>query len=121
MCLDREDLREMLAFVVRNPTCIDAAVADGRLEWRSYPQIERIGWLHVVMAVKQHRRRALRFQPARHHHGMAGGRYQPRVEAEAGEHSDQNLRRFPDAHIVRADARMAHIVDQPLDETVALR
>ena len=51
---------------------------------------------------------------------MAGGRYQPGVEAEAGEHADQDFRHFPDTHIVRADARMAHIVDQPRDETVAL-
>ena len=52
---------------------------------------------------------------------MAGGRYQPGVEAKAGEHADQDVGDFLDADIVRADARMTHIVDQPRDETVALR
>ncbi len=85
------------------------------------PQVERVGRLHVVMTIEQHRRRAFRLEPARHHHRMPRGRHQARVEAKLAEHVEQNVGNFLDADIVCADARVPDIVDQPMQETFALR
>ena len=60
---DALDVREHLAFVVGRAAGVDVAVADGRLERRADPFVERLGRLHVVVAVDQgdrfagHRRR----------------------------------------------------------------
>ena len=49
------DVREHLAFVVRRAAGHDIAVAKRRLEGRRIPFLQRLWWLHVVMAVYQHR------------------------------------------------------------------
>src|SRR6185503_10167749 len=41
------------------PTCVDAAVTNGRLERRRCPQIEGLDGLYVVMPVHEHRRCSL--------------------------------------------------------------
>ena len=53
---------------------VELAVADGRLEWRSRPQIERIGRLNVVVAVDHHRGSTRRTKPFGVHNRMPGGR-----------------------------------------------
>ena len=53
---ERFDVDVNLAFVVRRAPAVDIAVADGRLEGRRRPQIERFGRLHVVVPVEENRR-----------------------------------------------------------------
>ena len=47
------DVRERLAFVVGRTAGVDVAIASRGLEGRGLPKIERIGGLHVVVAVYQ--------------------------------------------------------------------
>src|ERR1022692_2492252 len=54
-----------LAFIVRGAASIDVAVAHGRLEGRAVPFFQRIGRLHVVVAVAQHGGFAGRVHPIR--------------------------------------------------------
>ena len=71
--LDADDVRENLAFVVGRAAGIDHAGFDARLERRRFPQIERIGGLHVVMAVDEHRRPARAMVAAGEDHRMPAG------------------------------------------------
>ena len=50
--------RQVVALVVGRPARVQPPVADGRLERRRGPRLERARVLHVVVAVGQHRRRA---------------------------------------------------------------
>jgi len=52
--LHAEDLRQVLAFVVAGAAPVQAAVAQGRLEGRARPGLDRVGRLYVVVAVDQH-------------------------------------------------------------------
>ena len=52
------DVQEELALVVGRAAGVDAPVAHGGLEGRRGPEVERLGGLHVVVAVDQHGRRA---------------------------------------------------------------
>jgi len=117
---DRQDLREMLPLVVGDAARKDAAVADRRLERRAVPQVERVRRLYIIVAVEQHSRRTLRLEPAAHHHRMALGRYQPCLETELVEHADQQISDLLDSDVMGADAWMPDIVDQPLQEAVAV-
>ena len=56
--LERFDVEIELAFVVDRTAREDLAVAHRRLEGRAVPQLERLGGLHVVVAVDEHRLRA---------------------------------------------------------------
>ena len=60
MRLERLDVQEELAFVVDRAAREDLSVAHRRLERRAVPELERLGGLHVVVAVDEHRRRARR-------------------------------------------------------------
>ena len=60
---DRLEVHEHLALVVGRAARVDLAVADGRLERRRLPEVERIDRLHVVVAVEEDRRRARRAEP----------------------------------------------------------
>ena len=57
MRLERLHVEEELSLVVHGATRVEPSVADGRLEGRRRPQLERLCGLHVVVAVNQHRRR----------------------------------------------------------------
>ena len=56
--LDALQMREQLAFVVGGAAGVEVAVAAGRLERGGGPLFQRLGRLHVVMAVDQGRRGA---------------------------------------------------------------
>ena len=56
--LHRLDLDVDLALVVAGAAGIDVVAANFRLERRRLPFVQRIGRLHVVMAVEQDRRLA---------------------------------------------------------------
>src|SRR5215831_14351912 len=61
----------MLSFVVVCTPPIDEAVADGGLEGRTFPLVQGIRRLDVVMAVDGQRRRAGAAQPLRYDHWVA--------------------------------------------------
>ena len=48
-----------LPLVVSDPACVEPLVADRRLEGRTLPEVERIGWLDVEMPVDHDRRRGV--------------------------------------------------------------
>ena len=70
--LDGLEVHEDLALVVGRPARVDRALADGGLEGRRLPQVQRIDRLHVVVPVEQHRRRAGRAEPLAVHDRMSG-------------------------------------------------
>ena len=51
--LNAENVREDLALVVRRTARKDVAIFQDRLERRRFPQLERIGRLHIVVTVNQ--------------------------------------------------------------------
>jgi DNA-binding SARP family transcriptional activator len=48
----RRQLGEVLALIVACPARVDPPVADRRLKRRRQPGVERVGWLHVVVAIQ---------------------------------------------------------------------
>ena len=70
---DRGEVHQALALVVDRAAPVDLAVAHRRFERRRRPELERIGRLHVVMAVDQDRRRARRAEPRAVRDRMAAG------------------------------------------------
>ena len=120
MGFDREDLGEVLALVVADAACIEATVADSRLEGRRNPFVERIRRLHVVMTVEQHGRLARRLLPARDDHGMSGGRHEAGFQPDLRQHLDQKGADLGDADVLGADARVLQIGDQPVEEGAAV-
>ena len=88
----RFDLRNHLPFVVDCTAGIDVAVALGWLEGRREPFVERIGRLHIVVAVDEHRGLAGGVQPVSVDQGMAFAFNEPCVlHADAFELSQQGL------------------------------
>ncbi len=75
---DGLEVHEDLALVVRGAARVDLAVADGGLEGRRFPQLERIDGLNVVVSVEEHRRRAGRAEPLAVDDGIAGRLFEPR-------------------------------------------
>ena len=69
--LDRLDVHEHLALVVRGTARVNLAVADRRLEWRRGPELERIDRLDVVVAVVEDGRLAWGAKPVAVHHRVA--------------------------------------------------
>jgi hypothetical protein len=57
--LQRLHVDPQLALVVDRPARVEVAVALGRFEGRRLPFVERVWRLHIVVSVKQHRRRGL--------------------------------------------------------------
>ena len=110
----------MLALVVAGAACVEPAIADGRLERRRDPGVEWIGRLDVVVTVQQHRRRAGRVGAATQHHRPAGGRHDPRIQAQLAQQLHQELGDLAHTKPVCADARPANVVDQPVDKRRAV-
>ena len=52
------EVREVLAFVVAGAAAEERAAGDARLEGRRFPELERLGRLHVVMAIDHEMRAA---------------------------------------------------------------
>ena len=69
--LGRREVHEELALVVAGAAGVDDVVLVARLERRPHPLVERIGRLHVVVAVDEHRRGTLAgAQPVRGDDGV---------------------------------------------------
>src|SRR5690349_20152876 len=58
MRFERFYMEEQLAFVIDRAASINISVADGLLEWRGGPQLERLRRLHVIVPIDQQCRRA---------------------------------------------------------------
>ncbi len=71
MRFDGLQVHEDLALVVGRAARVYLAVAHCRLKRRRFPQIERVHRLHVVVAVKENRRRAGRTEPVAVHDRIA--------------------------------------------------
>ncbi len=89
--LDGLEVHEDLALVIGRAACVDLSVADSRLEWRRFPELERIDGLHVVVAVEEDGRRTLGAEPVAIDDRVAG--------------------RFDEPDVVETDA--AHLVCRP--------
>ena len=61
--LDRSEVHQHLAFVVDRAATENLAVAHFSLEGRRVPELERVGRLHVVVAVDQHGRLSRSAEP----------------------------------------------------------
>ena len=123
--LDRLEVHEDLPLVVGRAARVNLAVADGRLERRRLPEVERIDRLHVVVAVEEDRRRARRAKPVAVHDREARRLDQPDILQADAPHL---LRRPLGAtlHVVlvlrqRADAGNREVLFQFLDIPVAMR
>ena len=93
--LERLDLRDHLALVVDRAAGVEIAVALGGLEGRREPLVERVGRLHIVVAVDEHGRLAGGMQPVGIDQRMAFGLNQARVlHADALELGEQRLGGF---------------------------
>ncbi len=75
----RLHLRPHLALVVHRAAGVDVAVAFGGLEGRREPLVQRIGRLHVVVPINQHRGLARGVQPVGIDQRVARGLNQPHV------------------------------------------
>ncbi len=90
--LQRLDLRPHLALVVDRAARVEVAVALGGLEGRREPLVERIGGLHIVVAVEEHGGLAGGVQPVGVDQRMAVGFNQPDIlHADAGQFGGQQL------------------------------
>ena len=70
--LERLHVHPQLSLVVHGPAREHLAVPDRGLEWRRRPELERLGRLHIVVAVDEHGRRPRRrLPPFGEHHRMA--------------------------------------------------
>ena len=105
-CLDRLEQAEHLAFVVGGAAGEHPAVANGRFERRRAPLVERIGRLHVVVAVDEERGRAGHFRAHAPHDRMRFARDELHLAAaEASELAGHPFRRRPAIGVVRGEGR----------------
>ena len=118
--LHRLDLDVDLAFVVTGAARENVVAADLRLEGRRLPLVERVGRLHVVVAVEKDGGLARRIQPFRIDQRIAfafdqlGGGHPRRAQLVQSEFGGA-----PDIGLVfreRADARNAQEGFQPLQK-----
>ena len=114
--LDRQKLGQMLPLVVAHAPPPDAAVAYFRLEWRRYPGFQRIGRLHVVVAVEQRRRRLRTLPVAAVYERPARAFQQLCLHAQILQVAEQKVSRLPDADPVGADAGLGYIGQQAVDK-----
>ena len=118
---DAVDVGEDLALVVRGTARVDDAVLDARLEGRRFPEVERIGGLHVVMAVDHDRGTARLVFVARDDDRVAGRGVFLGGEADALELHDEPVRALVGVGLVRGvggDAGEAEELDQVGDGVV---
>ena len=76
---DRLEVHEDLAFVVGGAPRVELAFANGRLERRRFPELERVDRLNVVVAVEEDGGRAGSVQPFAVDDRIAGGLDQAHV------------------------------------------
>ena len=113
--LNRQKLGQMLPLVVAHTPPPDAAIAYFRFEWRRQPGIQRIGRLHVVMAVEQCGRRLRTLSVAAVYERPARAFQQLRLHAQILQVAEQRVSRLPDADPVGADAGLGDIGQQTVD------
>jgi hypothetical protein len=113
--LERLHVQEELPLVVHRAARVDAPVAHGGLERGRVPQLERLGRLHVVVAVDEQRRRARRPAPLAEHDRVPGVSWTSASRPARAERVAQPLGAAARVGVVlgaRAHARDAEEVEQ---------
>src|SRR5687768_11593009 len=100
MRLERLDVKEKLSLVVHGSARVDVAVTHRRLEGRRRPELERLGWLHVVVAVHQNGRSSRCPAPLADHDWMSRGLVDRRFQARLVDRGGKPFRRAPYVGIV---------------------
>ncbi len=122
--LDRLDVHEHLALVVRRPARVDFAVANRGFKGGRGPEFEGVDRLNVVVPVIQDRRLAWRAKPVAVHHRMTGGVDQRDVlHAGAAQRLRRPLGGTTHVGVVlgqRADARDRQVLLQFVDIAIAI-
>ena len=102
---DRHHMGHKLALVVRGAAAVKPPVLHRRLERLRMPQLQRLRRLHVVMTVKQDRRRVLPFGAQLGVNRWLRRRFQDlRLKAQAAEQARKKAAAFLNADILGADA-----------------
>src|SRR6266446_6421577 len=102
----------MLALVVADAACIETAIANGRLKRRRNPFLKWIGWLDIVMPIKQNRRSAGPGIIFAENHRPAASRHDAYGQAHVSHHVRDIFRDFTNPLTIRADTWTAQIIDQ---------
>ena len=100
MGFERLDVQEELAFVVDRPAREYFSVPHRRLERRRRPEIERLGRLHVVVTVDDHRRSTGRLSPFSDDDRMTRRRVNRRRHTDPVERRLKPLRRALGVRVV---------------------
>src|ERR1700732_1628709 len=103
----------MLALVVAYTACIETAIANGRLKrWRN-PFLKRVGWLDIVMPIKQNGWSAGPGIIFAENHGPAVSGQNAYRHAHLSYHGRDIFRDFTNPLTIDTDAWTAQIIDQP--------
>ena len=116
---ERGDGHEVRTLVISGPAAPDASVADDRLEGRRGPEIQRVGRLHVVVAVEDDMGPLLRAAPAAEHDRVEGRGDDLDLEPRLLEQPADMLAGAVHACLegrVGGHARVLHVIDQFADE-----
>ena len=123
--LGDDDRNEHRTLVVGDTTAVEPPVAQRRGPRRAGPFLERIGWLHVVVAVDQHGAMARCAQPLAVDDRMAAGRNRAHLERPGRRHLGGHPARRPvDVGAVRrvgADAGDRGELDQLAEAPIVVR
>ena len=116
---ERGDRDQVRTLVVGRAAAIDLTVADHRLEGRGSPKIQRIGRLHVIVAIEDDVRPFLRTAAAAEDDRVEGGRDDFDLQARLLKQSADMLPGAVHARLegrVGGHARVLHVIDQFTDE-----
>ena len=91
---------------------VEAAVTLGRFERRCLPEAERVGWLHVVMAVNDHVRPTRIAGQTGEHDGVTLGWHHLDGETHRAEQVDHEFPRSPHAFLGVRIGRNARVTDK---------
>ena len=116
---ERNDRDEVRSFVVGGAATPDLTIAHNRFEGRGGPEIQRIGWLHVIVAVEDDVRPFLRTAAAAKHDRVERRRDDLDLEPRLLEQSADMFARTIHARLegrVGGHARVLHVIDEFADE-----
>ena len=123
--LGHGDRNQHRPLVVGDAAGVEAAVAHRRRPRRAVPFVERVGRLHVVVSVHQHRRLARRAQPLAVDDRVAAGGKRAHRERTGRRHSRRDPACRPiDVGCVRgigADARDRRELDELIEDALVIR
>src|SRR5688572_14612075 len=114
-------MRHMLAFIVAGAAAVEEFAFDARLEGGCFPQIERLGRLHIVMSVDHEVRPTFAARRAREHDRVALRWDDLGSESRLARFAGDPIRRALHVRamlLLRRHAWDADVIDEFLDETI---